>query len=220
MAWKGAGRKRKPPPRRGVDWRAETSIQRRLWALRQERGFSRTTWAAVISVAYSTVDFWDAEEQMPRAHQIGQQAVLLNASLEDIFFGLEGRAAVQEGVKMPEVMRAADVRNWLAHHNAAPALRSVVLRQIKNMARPATREWLERFVGQLGSAAALVTEAQAWEASDRATDGELEDVATAAAAKHIASSGDLDELLRPRPRPRKRQPRPAGDARPARRRTQ
>lgn len=173
MAWKGRAAP-KPAPDGSVDPLHEPTIQRRLWALRKAKGYSRSAWAAVLGVAYSTVDFWDNEQQTPRIDQVGRQAVLLGVTVDDLVFGgPEGRAAVELELRMPPVLNVAEVRQWLEDKGATLAVQGSVLRQVKRMSRVVTPDWLDAFYAGVVQASDIEGEAAAWELSDLATDSEV-----------------------------------------------
>lgn len=109
---------------------AEPTPQRRLWALRIAKGFSRYKFAKLMGVSYSTVDQWDLGS-MPSVEHIAKAAHTFNVSTDDIIYGAEGRKQrgtdpalsdaeithVLEELKVPHEPRSA-LGEYLGSHAA------------------------------------------------------------------------------------------------------
>jgi transcriptional regulator with XRE-family HTH domain len=136
----------KPAPESGVSPYAETSVQRRLWSLRAAKGLSRIRFAALLGVSGSTLDDWDRERSMPTIPLFVRASLLLDADIELLLFGTEGRAAALAELEAPTVLGVAEVRAFLADREASQTLIESVERAIRGRQKPATLEWLTEYV--------------------------------------------------------------------------
>jgi transcriptional regulator with XRE-family HTH domain len=136
----------KPAPAIGADPYSEESVQRRLWALRAARGLARIRFAAQLGVSGSTLDDWDHERTMPTLPLFVRAALLLEADIEALLFGVTGRAAAAAELQTPTVLDIGDVREWLEKHNASSAVIASVQKAIRGRQKPATLEWLTEYV--------------------------------------------------------------------------
>lgn len=139
----------KPAPAEGSDPYLESSVQRRLWALRSVKGWSRLHFAALLGVSGSTLEDWDRERVTATVPLVLRAVLLLDADLERTMFGAGGREAALAELVIPTVLSAAEVREWLVEHEVPPAGIEATERAIKGRQKPATSEWLTDFVATL-----------------------------------------------------------------------
>lgn len=148
----------KPAPEMGADPYAETSVQRRLWALRASKGLARIRFAAQLGVSASTLDDWDRERSMPTLAPFVRAVLLLDADVERTLFGLAGRAAAAAAVETPTVLDIAAVRLWLEQRGTSREVAAAVERAIRGRQKPATLEWLTETVNRMATTETLAAE--------------------------------------------------------------
>jgi len=141
----------KPAPEMGADPYAESSVQRRLWALRASKGIARIRFAAQLGVSGSTLDDWDRERSTPTLALFVRAMLLLDADVERTLFGLAGRAAAAAEIETPTVLDIASVRQWLEQRGESREVALAVLRAIRGRQKPATLEWLTATVTRMAT---------------------------------------------------------------------
>lgn len=96
----------------------ETTLGRRIWALYVRAGYSRSAFASVLGVAYTSVDNWVQDQGLPSVAMLARLALMFRVSADDLIWGRGKREEAQEDFDLPELLSTPAVCAWLREQGA------------------------------------------------------------------------------------------------------